>query len=113
MVGLKNELSLLSYEKAQVEGALNLSCDLKVVEENESENLKKMGELDRMMAVSAARKFELEMQLARARASLNCPSKVKREPSNYEKISENSAEAGRGRARCCWAAVKYSRCKCR
>ena len=46
-VALKNDLSLLSFEKAQLEGALRVACDLKVLEEGESENLKKMGELDR------------------------------------------------------------------
>ena len=121
-VGMKNDLSLLSYEKAQVEGALGLACDLKVLEENQSENLKKMSELDKRMVVSTARKFELEMQLARARASLNYPTKVKREPSSLPtdgkyKSSKNDSDAGanRGRegARCCWASVKYSYCQCR
>ena len=46
-VALRNDLSLLSFEKAQLEGALRVACDLRVLEEGESENLKKMGELDR------------------------------------------------------------------
>ena len=107
-INLKNQQRLLSYEKAQVEGALNLACDLKVVEENQSENLKKMSELDRMMTVSAARKYELEMRLARARAFLNDTPGVKQEPSNLPKD-----EGGWQGARCCWAAVKHSRCMSR
>ena len=46
-VALKNDLGLLSFEKAQLEGALRVACDLKVLEEGDSQNLKKMGELDR------------------------------------------------------------------
>ena len=72
-INLKNDLSLLSYEKGQAEAALMLACDLKVVEEGERETLKRMGELDRAMTASAERKFQLQMRLARARARANCP----------------------------------------
>ena len=47
-----------------------------------------------MITASAARKLELEMQLARARAWLNCP-KMKREPLNnlfkYEKDTKTES----------------------
>ena len=72
-INLKNDLSLLSYEKSQAEAALKLACDLKVVEEGERETLKRMGELDRAMTASAERKFQLQMRLARVRARVNCP----------------------------------------
>ena len=72
-IDLKNNLSLLSYEKGQAEAALKLACDLKVVEEGECQTLKRIGELDRAMTASAKRKFQLQMRLARARARVNCP----------------------------------------
>ena len=51
---LINTPQILSFEKHQLEAALSLACDLKVV--------------DQELAASAARKFELELKMAEVRA---------------------------------------------
>ena len=62
----------------------------------------------RMMTASAARKLELEMRLARARAWLNCP-KMKREPLNLfkcERDTKTEVDQGQEETSCGWAGCK-------
>ena len=61
-----------------------------------------------MITASAARKLELEMQLARARAWLNRP-KMKREPFNlfkYEKDTKTETDQNEEETSCGWDACK-------
>ena len=62
----------------------------------------------RMMTASAARKLELEMRLARARAWLNCP-KMKRELLNLfkcERDTKTEVDQGEEVTSCGWAGCK-------